>query len=449
MKSLIVLIFYIFGVYCVEQQQNNQNVTNCDQNIESMDLKEVIYLAVDNKTCRNDAMELISWKYNFTEVYVESNLLMEKGILHVPHKISEEFWKIFGHTIKVLQFSCYFYKDIDPQQIANLTSLKNIYFEYFHICKFSPEKPYETVEFLTVNDHNAPGPAARDLNQIFPKLRILKTEGYQFLFDGKFPDLTSYEALLISNSANFTEFFKNNPQIKTLHVPESRIEYLKAAHDLLPHLKNVTFIIPKDFRSYNETIFSFPNVTVLTIKDEFQTFDHSKLNFESLEELNIDMGSTQLIENEWIRFIGNHTNLKSITTTRAAYFDANGLSNVSKVADLVKANIYIAPLVEDEDIITFVKNSKSLQKFRFNFRSPPSEDDFLKFVVRLRGKLDEKWKLNQDYYSKRIELINLEKIEANEQVQHQSNGSTMSTLTLSIAIILCLNLFVTNAFSTQ
>lgn len=287
--------------------------------------------------------------------------------------------------------------------------MRNLYFEYFENCDFSPTKPYKTVENLTVeNNHNGYEPLP-DYTKMFPGLPILKIKGYPFIFDGKFPNLTVFEANTISNNANFTHFFTNNPQIKTLSVCESRIEYLKAAQDLLPQLENFTFIIPENFRSYNGPNFIFLNVKILKIKDEFQTFVQSKLNLKSLEQFTIDMSDIQLIENEWIHFIDKH--LKNITTTTRA----NGILKVSKAANYIQADIYVGTVFNIEDIMTFVKNNEKLQKFKFTFVYRTSKDEFSTFIVRLRGKLDEKSKLNQNYGDHQIELINIGNNGTNEK----------------------------------
>lgn len=47
--------------------------TTDQKNIWELRLKNLIYLAVENENCRNEAMDLISWKYNFTKVYIEYN----------------------------------------------------------------------------------------------------------------------------------------------------------------------------------------------------------------------------------------------------------------------------------------------------------------------------------------------------------------------------------------
>lgn len=201
--------------------------------------------------------------------------------------------------------------------------MKNLHFEYFEKCKFSTTKPYKTVELLTVDDFDASEPTSLDYTQIFPELRVLQLKGHRFLFDGKFSHLTVFEAFHISTTANFRPFFINNRQIKTLYCGS-----LKILHSLYQRIFD---------RIINYSDFVFSIVNILTIKDEFyHSFDHSKFSFGLFEQLTIDMGITHIFGNEWIDFIENLKNLKSITTTGRAIFDTNGLLNVSKVANLVQ-----------------------------------------------------------------------------------------------------------------
>lgn len=93
MKSFIAFILYIFGVYCTKlsvEYQIGKNGTECDQkNILEFRLEKLIYLAVEDENCRKEAMELISWKYNFTEVYIEYIVYkVDVGVLHIQ-KISD------------------------------------------------------------------------------------------------------------------------------------------------------------------------------------------------------------------------------------------------------------------------------------------------------------------------------------------------------------------------
>lgn len=478
MKFCVVLILYIFGViYCDSNKihvvdkkthtidQRNQSASKCNQtNIEYWSVSEIFSLAVENEKCRSEAMHIINRKYNYATVkvqYLNINYDFKKSILLINmDDLPKGFWKMFGNKIENLQIEDGSYLDYpNALEVAIYCSesLKNIEITkfdkfYYKYALFNNTQPYKKVENLTIDNEYIITNPKIDTTKIFPNLRNLQVGSFRdnCIFDGKFSHLEGFTADKMIGT-NFSRFFAWNSNLKKLNVFESSMEYLKAAHDLLPQLEDLTFVVPPDFR--NGQKFIFEKVKIATIRDEFLTFDQSKLTFKSLENLTIEMGTVesyhneQLIQKVWIDFIRNHKHLNSIRTTLRAYFHANGLLELSKAASLIEANIFGGTNIEVQHIMTFVKNNENLQNFKLYFVRSFNSTDFVKFVQHLRDELSDKWQiiqLEEDYVQAGTLFIPYQSIQLFRLEFNRSN--TICMFSVNIPIMLILNLLITKSF---
>lgn len=437
MKVIALVIFYIFGICTVvgsreslrkelQNQYELQNEPKCDvTDIDQLTLDKIIELAVINKGCRKEAMDIIHRTYNYTTVHTGTDYKFDRKnqILFINHhKPLSGFWEVFCPTFQHLRIECEFFDMWNAEKISvhcneTLKSLKIVDYEsegcyYLKFKRIFPDsQTFNKVESFSIdNDKKYISDAAINTSKIFPELKDLSIGRFtdDCIFDGKFAQLENFVANEMT-STNYSKFFTNNPHIQVLSVFEANMDYLKSAHDFLPQLQNFTFVIPANFRSYNGPKFIFENVKFLRIKDQFQTFDQTKLEFKPLENLMIDMNNTQLIDNSWITFIENHKHLSSLHTTERAYFHAKGLLNLARVTSLIEVNIFGGPSIEVQHVVTFATNCAQLQNFKLTFINKIDWTDFVKYIERLRNELNENWQIIQsnDIPLKFLQLIKL------------------------------------------
>lgn len=393
--------FVSFALYLeVPTSENSRSV-----NIEVMDVKRLLELALASKDGYEKAKKVYASKYSNTWVAIVNTT--------VPHSISlkydmaEIFLRAFGAYIRMLLIE---YKDMSEDKHKKITKLVSDYCSdtLIELCvqtcgdgAFNDiQKPFKNVKrVFFFGDWTDSVQNSWKFNNLFPGIRALdlyypSDEIYKF----------HYKHLISLNiyrptPKNFVSFIEKNPQIQLLELQATSLESLKTISETLNKLRILAFSMPNGL-DYKGPVIHFKSIERLIIYGFEHEINWKYVTFKEVDELKLDI--LRNIGDGYVDLIGGINELNSliikngnVTTATLSKLSEN-LSNYCKYVD-----IEFDTSTDAESICNFLKSNKQIRTFDLD--CPGSEI----FLEELKNCLYDGWKISNtemDYTNMNVSI---------------------------------------------
>lgn len=399
MKMKFCIVFFhitiahlaIHSVKCVVDNGFNGSAIRLNE----MDLRQLLKVALHNKNSHDEVTEAFYQKYGHLQVDICSvssgnqYFSITDTVLSIDHIIIYDFLKTFGNRIERLAISydaipSYSYKEIS-KQVNDYCSKTLIEFHAKH-CPNNPfeylEKPFKAVESATFEDLKMQNQSIMDVDKLFPAMKRLNlTNVDASVFDHHYPNLIK----VISDVATFKSFkdvIEKNPQIESVRVSTTSVEFLRLINDTLPRLTSLEFDIPRNLKSWLHIV-QLGNITHALIKDTEDNYRSGKLMFKELKELELQIDGS--VKDKWIEFIGENDELKRLKISSGYFQDSALLRLSNKLNHLVEGSIHLDVLVDFKHLEQFLTNKSQLNRITLKPYPNGSESYFDRLAQRFDG----------------------------------------------------------------
>lgn len=344
------------------------------------------------------------------EVSFETHLHEKNDVIFIEKfNMTLEVFKLFGPFISKLKIKYerdqgHLMKQI--LKVINPDAIKMLHLEnYDRFILNDITKPFPNAEHVAfIGEYNKLGSDALNLNEMFPKMRHLSL-GYLYVShrNSIFQHFEHLESLhtAFTNRDGYTEkhiekLIEINPQIRKMFVYYGSIGFLQFLNTNLPNLEylQVPFMIQSD----NENKISLSNVKHLKTRGSLE-YLFENVNFEQLQELELDGTPEQT--HVWIEFIARNVNLKKLIALEDEINDAELLLLADNVPNLVEAAFILAPTVETETIVKFMKSKNQLQTLKLSCF--PEQSLTKANLHSLVNQIETEWNISKTFFGYFIE----------------------------------------------
>lgn len=376
--------------------------------VNEMDILNLLNASFSNTSDRRSIADVFKKHYGqhqieITHFWDENHQYVINGrVLSIDHELAEPFFEAFGSFVERVRISytaipIRYHKIIG--KIVNTHCADTLFEFHAYICPDGAlsemRRPFKSVESVIYHGEwwNLGG-LSLNFNELFPKMRRLNlTYTGQHLFDYRYPNLVE----LIANkptSDDFVKIMDKNPQIFTLKINETSMEFLRILNKKLPELKVLAFTIPMRIKFFAGPTIQFEHVEELSILDKDQNMKTIGFAFKQLKKLEVYVEG--LICDEWIAFIGNNTDLERLIITNGTINDTAIVKLSEKLGHLTEMEICNCDCNANsiEMLISSNEQMKSMV-----FRNRVGSEEFLK---NLTNTLSQEWnvvRLDNNYFS--------------------------------------------------
>lgn len=408
MRAVIFLIVCYFGVqsHCfleesfIEEHFIEEPFIEENKPIKKdIELLKLLNTSLQNEGDYKLANEIFKKKFGQKLVEISyvseenSKFLSHSNTLYIDHDLAEDFLKAFGASIEKVAIAYRFipsFKQKKIGELVNIYSYENLLEFHAKFCKEwvkgvfdDMRKPFKNVERVTFDgEWKNLNESSMGFGDLFPKMRVLNLsydEGY--IFDHHYPHLMELHTDKLTSSG-FTTLIKKNPQIRKLKIEDTTVEFLENLNEKLPNLEEFAFNIPNEFRQYNGSQIYFENVKEVVIKDKFDSFRADKLSFKQLNLFTLS--ANNLIDDEWIEFIGDNKNLNKLVISSGHLNDTKLLKLSNKIDSLTEAKIRFNVYTHATTIAQFIRNNKHMGTVTLT-RTYESEEFFKRLIEILKN----------------------------------------------------------------
>lgn len=260
----------------------------------------------------------------------------------------------------------------------------------------------EEVSFSSNSTHTLTLPSDRKLNRIFPNIRSLfieKTVVSDWTFiDGHLPGLKNLFVTLPQlkdeneiDESQITNFFKSNNQVEYLTITNTSLKLLSEANKILPKLTNLTLIhLSNDYSNYQGAPINFATVKHLKLTPSHAEDIPDNTMFDHLEGLTLNLTQNHF-NDKWLQFVANqvNANLTVLFLDAADLIKEQFLAIAEQMPNLETVHISCDSRFVANDIVDFIKKSKSLNEIELTIQMADTETD------RLRSILSGRWGMKE------------------------------------------------------
>lgn len=294
--------------------------------------------------------------------------------------------KHFGHLILKLSFENNVVRKLSEDQLNSIKMVNSLIsskcadtlmefktYDCLDDVFHGLTKPFTKVENVTLDgEFKRLGNSDFNFTDLFPAVKRLSLSPYVSnisLMDWNLTQLKHLEVHFYRNhplhfkEEDFEVIIKKNPQIQSLVLDTCGQQFLSAVNEFLPNLEYLELVDYNKFKDRTEPGIVFKNVKTLAKYGNLDDLP-SNLHFENLIELHVD--SFQMVRCWWIDFAKSHSQLKKIDL-KLGCIDTTGLSQFSAAnLSLDEVSLCFCTDVEDETIVSFVKDNEQIKKISFN-----------------------------------------------------------------------------------
>lgn len=399
---------YIASVNAVEEDDKSKE--------DASNLLQLMQTALADKNDHEKANE------EFRELYGESVIefsyvskenqqcLVVDSEISINFDIGSDFLKAFGKSIKKISIAYNLAGETTGQEIGKLVNIHcSETLEEFEakLCKdgaFNEMKiPFKNVKIVSFNGEWFEVASGRlGLDQLFPAMEVLNLKyNFGYIFHRIYPNLVEINAAYPTTD-EYDVLIDENPQLKTLRIETTSVEFIKHVQEKLPELETFAFKVPSDLPSYEGPVIQFDNLKEVSISDYPHNIRFGKLSFKNLKRFELLVDGN--VKDEWIELMGSNSELESIEISDGTLNDVTILALSTKFPNLIEAKIRCDAAVSPQSIVKFIKNKKRMKTIVLELSGGS-----VTFFKSLKKRLNEKWQINS--IDKHYSVLKAEKLE--------------------------------------
>lgn len=286
--------------------------------------------------------------------------------------IATKLFQTFGSLVTALKIN---FDSNNGNRIMNAVQLANRYASALQNMEMKMwqdssldevQMPFETVENVTLNGIFDSSNQKLQLNEMFPKMRILSLKraemlDYSYLVH-VYPHLedvtVSFSTMNESNEMDIMQMVGLNPQIQTISLEYCSMRFLKFLSENMANLRQLSL---KYFITANaETLehISLKSVEYLSVINPLSNLPRNFM-VERLQQL--ELAYTSDVQDMWLDFIKRHASLSKLSIANKR-IRGEQLSTLAEYAPgLVEASICIASDLDAATIIHYLGGCSKLK----------------------------------------------------------------------------------------